>query len=309
MAAELDPRIVRVGIQINDQIKYYEGLAITATGTKYGNANQNECEVKIANLDKATRNYILTETSPFNLNKTPKKLIVEAGRVSYGTSRIFEGDIVVSGTPKNPLSGDKQKSSKSTGFDINPNKKESSSQSGQISQPPDITITLNALTANFEKGNIIAVSQPAKTKVSEIASQAAAQIGTTLDFQATDKYIANYSFSGGSLKQVEKIGELGHFNAYIDDKTLVVKDAGVALNNRVRILNLDTGMIGIPEINEKGIKVKFLLDNQTTLGSALQITSQLYPALNGTYVIYQLGFDIASRDTPFYWIASATRLE
>jgi len=71
--AEIDKRIVRVGIETNGAIKYYEGLNITANGTKYGNANQNECEVKISNLDKATRDFILTETSPFNLNRTPKK--------------------------------------------------------------------------------------------------------------------------------------------------------------------------------------------------------------------------------------------
>ena len=90
---ELDPRIVRAGIEINGVIKWYEGLAITATGTKYGNANQNECEVTIANLDKATRDYILTETSPFNANRKVKRMFVEAGRVSYGTSRIFMDSI------------------------------------------------------------------------------------------------------------------------------------------------------------------------------------------------------------------------
>ena len=42
------------------------------------------------------RNYILTETSPFNKNKTPKKLIIEAGRVSTGTARLFVGDITAS---------------------------------------------------------------------------------------------------------------------------------------------------------------------------------------------------------------------
>ena len=55
------------------------------------------------------------------------------------------------------------------------------------------------------------------------------------------------------------------------------------------------------------LKVKFLLDNQTTLGSSLEIQSQQYPAANGTYVIYKLGFQIANRDTPFYYIAEAAR--
>lgn len=83
----LDPRVVKVSIQVNGQTKIYSSpLAITVTGTKYGNALQNEAEIILENLDKDTQDYILTETSPYNLNRLPKTVTVEAGRVSYGTS-------------------------------------------------------------------------------------------------------------------------------------------------------------------------------------------------------------------------------
>ncbi len=271
---ELDPRLVKVGIETNGQIKYYEGLDIRVTGTKYGNANQNECEVRVSNLDKTTRDFILTETSPFNLNKTPKKIIIEAGRVSYGYSRIFVGDIITS----------------------------------SISMPPDLTITLKALTGNYQKGNVIARNQPNKRPLSKIAEQVSKDIGVSLNFQATDKNISNYSYSGAALQQIDRLGMIGNVNAYLDDDVLVVKNMNTQLTGKLRILDLTSGMIGIPELDQHGVKVKFLLDNKTTLGGALQITSEIYPAANGTYVIYQLGFDIASRDTPFYWIASAKRL-
>lgn len=271
---EIDPRIVRVGIEVNGVLKTYEGLQITATGTKYNNSNQNECEVTIANMDKATRDYILTETSPFNANRKPKKLIVEAGRESYGYSRIFIGDITDSG----------------------------------ISQPPDITVKLKALTGNYSKGNIIARNQGASASLRTISQGVANDLGVSLDFQASEKNISNYTFSGGALKQINKLNSSGLVDAYLDDDVLVVKDMNVPMNGRMRILNLDSGMIGIPELTEQGIRVKFLLDNQTTVGSALEITSIIYPTLNGTYVIYKLSFDIANRDDPFYWIAEAKRI-
>lgn len=100
---------------------------------------------------------------------------------------------------------------------------------------------------------------------------------------------------------------MGGINVFIDDNTLVVKDAYVPLTNTLRILSAETGMIGIPEFTEQGIKVKFLLDNRTTLGGSLRIDSKQYPAANGDYVIYKLGFQIATRDTPFYYIAEAAR--
>lgn len=273
--AEIDPRIVRVSIEVDGALKTYEGLDIRANGTKFGNANQNECEVSIANLNKATRDYILTETSPFNKNRKPKKIIVEAGRQSYGPTQIFVGDITNS----------------------------------SISQPPDITLKLKAMTGNYAKGDVISRSQPENARLSKISEQVAADLGVSLNFQATDKTISNYSFSGGSLKQIDKLQNAGLVDAYLDDGVLVVKDMNIPLTGKTRILNLDTGMIGIPETTEQGLRVKFLLDNQTTLGGALDIRSKIYPAINGSYVIYKLGFDIASRDVPFYWIAETKRID
>lgn len=270
---ELDPRLLRIGIQIGDQLKKYEGLAMTASGTKYANANQNECEVKITNLDKATRDYLLTETSPFNKNKRRKVLTVEAGRVSTGYSLVFAGDIT----------------------------------NAVGSQPPDITMTLKAATGDYAKGEIVATSQSGVVPLQTIASRVAQDLGLALDFQATAKQIANYTFTGSAIKQVEQLGVMGRVNAYIDDQSLIVKNFNSPLARRSRVLSLDSGMIGIPEFTEQGIKVKMLFDNQTVLGGGLQITSKLNPAANGLYTVFKLGFELASRDTPFYYIAEATR--
>jgi len=271
---EFDPRIVRLSIQVDDQLKIYDGLAITATGTKYANANQNECEVKITNILKATRDYILTETSPYNLNRKPKKLILEVGRQSYGTSKIFVGDIV----------------------------------SATIGQPPDIDLTIKAMTGNFLKGNIISTHEPGRSSIKEISGKAAVSKGLTLDFQGDDKAIANYSFTGGSLGEIDKIGEMGNINAFIDDETLFVKNVDRPLNGDIPLFDQHSGMIGIPQITEHGVKVEVLFDNRVRVGGGIQIVSQMNPAANGIYVIYKLGFSVASRDTPFYYLCECKRL-
>lgn len=273
VATELDPRLLRIGIEISGQLKLYEGLAMTASGTKYANANQNECEVKITNLDKATRDYLLTETSPFNKNKKRKRLTVEAGRLSTGYSLVFAGDIT----------------------------------NAVGAQPPDITLTLKAATGDHAKGDIIATSQPGVTPLRNIAARVAQDLGLSLVFEAKPKQISNYSFTGSKVKQVEQLGAMGRVNAYVDDTTLVVKDFNAPLAKRTRELNLDTGMIGIPEFTEQGIKVKMLFDNQTVLGGGVNIASQINPAANGLYTVFKLGFELASRDVPFYYVAECTR--
>jgi len=274
MTAELDPRIVKVSIEVNSLVKTYEGIAITASGTKYANSLQNEAEITLSNLDKSTQDYILTQTSPYNLNRTAKTVIVEAGRVSYGTARVYSGNIVTS----------------------------------IVSQPPDVKITLKCLTGNFFKNTIIANAQGGLVSFQQASESVASQLGLALKFQANDKNLSNYSYSGSALQQVDNLGQVGGVNAYVDDNSLIVKNAFVPLTGTLRILSADSGMVGIPEFTEQGIKVKFLLDNKTTLGGALRIESKMYPAANGDYVIYKLGFDIANRDTPFYWIAEAARI-
>jgi hypothetical protein len=267
--SQFDQRIVRVSIEINGQLKVYQDLQIEASGTKYANEIQDECEIKITNIDKETMNYILTETSPFNKNKTPKSIKVEAGRESYGVTTIYEGDIITA-VP---------------------------------SQPPDIQLTLKSLTKNFQKGNIVNSTQPGISPLSVIAKNVADNMGTSLDFQATDKNINNYTFVGCSIKQVEKLNRMSLINAYVDGNVLFVKDLNKPLQNVEAIVNINTGMIGIPEITEQGIKVKMLLDGRLKVGGLMKVNSIIYPQVDGEYVIYKLGFQISNRDVPFYWIA------
>lgn len=272
--AEYDPRIVRVGVQVGNYINWYQDLAITAEGSKTTSESQAECTVTLANLTKDVRDYLLKETSPFNKKADKKRLIVEAGRRSTGAKRIFEGDITET----------------------------------TITQPPDIELSLKALANNSLKGKIVANTQPATTPLSQIAKKVAEDLELSLNFQAMDKNIANYSFTGSALKQVNKLAETGNVNAYIDND-LIVKNFNQPVRGQRRVLNADNGMVGIPETTEKGIRVRFLIDTTTELGSDLRIESELNPSVNGSYTVYKLSFSISNKDIPFYWTAEATRNE
>ncbi len=271
---KLDRRLVKIGIEIDGVTREYTNLAITGVGTKYANPLQNESEITIDNLDKNTQDYILTETSPYTLNKTQKIVTLYAGRESYGYTKIYSGNIITA----------------------------------NISQPPDLRITLKCLTGNFYKGQIIGINQPGQASLSQISKQIAQDLNVPLLFQAKDKNIANYTYSGSSLNQIDYLANTGNINVFLDDGILVVKDAAVPLTGSLRELNAQNGMIGIPEFTEQGIRVTFLIDNITRLGGGLRLVSQIYPAINGDYYIYKLGFNIANRDNPFYYIAEGARL-
>lgn len=272
--SQLDLRRIRIGIEILGRINWYEGLRVKVNGTKYANPTQNDCTVTVTGLNMATRDFLLTETSPFNQNRTPKRLIVEVGRVDTGLFQLFVGDIV----------------------------------SAEPGPPPELDLTIKAKTQNAQSGNVISTSAGAMIALSELSKRVASDLGLSLDFQAQEKNIANYTHSGSALAQVKRLQEMGGVSAFIDDNLLIVKDASSALANRVRVLSKDTGMVGIPKGTERGVNVQFLIDPETTLGGALRIQSELNKALNGDYIIEQLAFDAQSHDTPFFYTAQATRI-
>jgi hypothetical protein len=272
-SATFDPRIIRLGIDIGGRIKVFEDLYIAAAGTKYASAQQNECEIRVANLSSADRDYLLTETSPFNTNRVPKSVTLEAGRQSMGVAQIYRGDIITC-IP---------------------------------SQPPDTMLTLKCLTGQFQKGQIVSVSGNATSSLSELAQQCSDAFGLPLQFAATDKRVANYSFTGSLAEQTDSLNCFPDVDVFVDDNTFVVKDRNKPLPTIARLLNEQTGLIGIPQLTERGVKVTYLLDNTSQLGGALRVESKAYPTVTGNYIIYSLAFEVSNRDVPFYWIAECKR--
>lgn len=269
----LDKRIVRLGIELNGAVNFYEDLFISASGTKYGSGLMNETDIQITNLSREHRDWLMNELSPYNLNRSPKRLILEAGRASRGVQRIFVGDCI----------------------------------SGEVSGPPDFTIKLKGRTGAFASGQTATVNKGPQAPLSDIAQTTADGLGLSLQFEADEKSVANYQWSGPAMKQVDRIGDVGDVDAFIDDDKLVVKKKGQPLLAGGIFISEETGMVGIPSLDIQGVTVKFLLDSAPVLGSSIEIQSKVFPAANGVYSIYKLDFAISNRDTPFYWTAKGSR--
>lgn len=249
------------------------GLAISASGMKFANPLQDECNVSIANLSPQIRNQLLTQLTPFNYNQARKSLALYAGRVSTGLFLLYSGDITQC-TP---------------------------------TQPPDITLNIACKTAQFYKFNILAQAQAITAPMSQIAAQVAQSMGLKIQFEATDKNIQNYSYTGSVEKQVKALSDLGAIDCFVDGGILVVKDRGRALLNVRYDINAKNGMIGTPEPTDWGVRVRTFLAPNTRVGGGITLVSEKNPLLNGAYTIYKLGFEVASRAEPFYSIFEATR--
>lgn len=261
-----DDRVLKIGVEVNGQLKVYEDAAMTVKFVKTADAKQNSCDVTIANMLTDTIDYLVTETSPWNPNPKPKILSIDAGRLSTGIATVFTGD-VTSAVP---------------------------------TMPPDRILTMKAKTQENAK-YVWKGRQSAKTvQLKTLAQNIADDYKLRLQFEATDKTISNYLFNGPLAKQVQKLAQVGDVDVYIDDDALVVKNFGKALKGQALLISAATNMIGVPTADEKGIKVRIMFDPTIKLGQPIELQSDVNKSLNGQYVIYAIAGSLANRAQDWY---------
>jgi hypothetical protein len=269
MTAAFDQRIIKVGIEIDGTIEVFDKVKIDATGTKFRAADQSTANIRIYNLTREHRQYILTKASPSVLLPKPINVSLDVGRESYGTFRLFEGAVY----------------------------------QGGVSQPPDIGIMLQSLTNNYLLMNTTVASFPEYASLHQIASTIAGQIGCTLLLKSKnpERKISNYSFTGSPQKQVQKLNEMGVV-AFVDNKVLVVVDPQQSRSDDIFTISAASGMVGVPQPTTDGCLVRTMIGQGIEVGNEVRIESDVNPGVNGNYIIIQLDFEISNRDEPFYYV-------
>lgn len=284
---QLDPRLLEIVVTVGAKSYSFSGtLYIRAQGMLFANLLLDTCEVTIQNLARDTQDFLLNVTSPYTANRDDKSITVLAGRESYGTTLIYKGSILVA----------------------------------NASQPPDIGITFTCLSGASFQNTVYSVNSPGISTYLENLQRLANRFKATLRSEFPNlPNVNNYHFNGTAIQELAHINSFGKgssqnafgnvtsFLTVKDTNVLVIKGNFVPLNGTLRVLSESTGMIGVPEWTELGVKVTFLIDNKTQIGGGLQIISKRYPAFNGLYAIYKLGFNLANWETPFYYIAEAAR--
>ena len=278
MVQAFDDRLVQFTVEVEGQtFTWNEAFYMHAVGTKYTDGMLGECALRIDNIAKSTRDFLVKKCVPWQPQPAQRiyaNIQLEVGRKSYGTFLLFSGQAMAA----NP------------------------------SQPPDIGLTFSSLANQYYLGNIGAVNMGALTQVSKVAQEVASLNRLSLVFKGTDFNIGNFSFTGPVAKLVDKLNELGGVWAFIDNGYLVVLSSGPstptippARNESPILISSETGMVGVPEVDTYGVNVRMLINNEIRIGDMVQIKSTMNPAANGVFIVFQLRYEIASRDTPFYW--------
>lgn len=282
MTSAFDPRIVRVTVSVatppagsigpvTPQALVFEGIDIRISGTMFTSTTMTQATVRLSNLNQAQRNSILTQATPFfplNGNRQPVNVLIDVGRVSWGTPfRLFEGTCWAS----------------------------------DVSLAPDIGITLTSLTNSFETSVVNTNTFGSISPITQIASSIATLYGWDLKLNIkNDRQILNFNYTGSGQNAMQALERIGGLNVFLVNNVLNVIDKNSFIGAAAPI-SAQNGMVGIPQANEMGVRVKTLIRPDIRIGGAFQLVSKANPAVNGTWWIKQLRFEVTSRDDPFWY--------
>ena len=263
------------------QLARFDGLNVKFSVKKTANAVMNKATIDIANLSLDRIFDLTTFASPYLNARKRKRINLYAGYTDSGADDsvplIFSGEIT----------------------------------KAQPTMPPDIWLNCEARTGFYNNQRVVSMGVNGKISVKELCGKVAESIGLSLDFTSTgNKTVEGFSHNGGATQALNKVNDLGGVIAFEDDGVLRVMDSARPVTSEyVRVLNRHSGMIGIPQIDHMGIKVKMLLDPAFRVGDRVQVESELIPKANGVYWCYALSHSGTLRGTDFYTEIEARRMD
>src|SRR4051812_38984462 len=95
-ASAFDPRLIEVDLQFptGGSYTFNQDFAIHACGTRFTNATQSACELKLFNLTRDLRNTLITNSSPLGNRRNLPNVNLKIGRQSYGTFLLYTGKVI-----------------------------------------------------------------------------------------------------------------------------------------------------------------------------------------------------------------------
>jgi len=242
-----------------------KGLTITFDIKKDASSNENKAEIQIYNFNETNRNWI--DKAEYH-KQSPIMVLLKAGYHNYA-KQIFFGDV-------------KQASSKKEGSDW---------------------ITYISGSDGNTKNFSAKVSKSFKEQ--STLSQAINFLVNELDFPKKMikdipdvTYKKGLSISGFAKDELDILCRAYDLQWFIDDGTLVVIPQITDTGETAISIRAETGLIGSPSKNEKGVDVTCLLNGDFKIGRKVQLESVLFPKAN--YKIVEVSHKGNSREGDFY---------
>ena len=250
---KIKKRICQLSFETERGFKTASGLDVSFKVKKQQGASMNEANISISGLSTEDLNYLTTIASQMfqPKNRKPRVKIVAGYEDNY--AEIFSGGL----------------------WQALPN------------QRPNRTLVCTAYSGGSIKLSNINISLQ-NTTLYAIIDNICTDLQLDKQLQAPNLQIGNFVFNGDAFTAVKELSKYGNFRAYIDNYTLVVNEGGIIKGTGTQVLNADTGLIGIPEVTDYGVKVRYRMNAFAMVGSKIELKSKVIPLADGTYTVLNL---------------------
>lgn len=282
----VDQRKLSLRIGSNEFVEEFdEGFQLTCRTKKNVLAVQNQCTITIANLTAERRNFLLgyfTQWENRNYSQPFVPIDLRIGRASNPRqlTTIFRGAVLET----------------------------------SIGSPPDITLNIKCQTSLIDM-NISSTGFVTKTVARlsthrQLCQWAADLVNMPLVYEVTIPLPTIPASTNAAIIQkayslTAVVGMLANFHkdkvcVFVDDGQLIVTEWGRALRGEILEVNASVGLIGIPMVTQWGVQFTTLADVPIRLASAVNLYSELNPAVNQNWIMTQVDYDLSSRDNNWY---------
>jgi len=245
--------------------KFYklEGLNFKFNITRRAGALHSFADISIAGLNRDSITEYISFIAPFREYQKHKYISVYAGYEDKGGAvKIFEGDV----THAVPT------------------------------QPPDVWLNIKARTGYYLQQTIATKSITDKMKFKDVCLNAANWCGCKLIWlvkeQKTEDLVIDQFQCRSSLGEVvaHQLEELAQGLVVVNMNKAtgcieVVDHDQPILEQTMKIISNDSGMIGIPQPTVNGVEVDIMFDPTIRRFQVIRVESELIPTLNGTYSV------------------------
>lgn len=173
------------------------------------------------------------------------------------------------------------------------------------SRQPEACLSIEAYAAFTEAGRAIAVnSYKGPTDVATVVESLAKSIGFAFRNNGVTSKLASPYLAGSAIKQIRDICKAAGVFYEIQNRSVDIWAVGKSRDDVTFELSPETGLIGYPEFDAIGIKVKCEYNPDIILGRRIQVKSSL-PQASGTFITRIVRHELSSETPGGPWFTYA----
>lgn len=177
--------------------------------------------------------------------------------------------------------------------------------SSDYARMPEVCLAIESYAAFTEAGRAIAVnSYKGATDVASVVESLAKSIGFAFRDNGVTAKMASPYLSGSAIKQIRDICQAAGVFYDIHNGSVDIWAAGQSRDDVSFLLSPETGLIGYPEFDAVGVKIKCEYNPDIILGRRIRIGSSL-PQANGTFTARIVRHELASETPNGPWFTYA----